>query len=128
MLDKSLHLPYSVNGKGKHHMNNIVKGMTFSESLRSYANWCDEHPALQQSAHISTYGETAQQAKEIMRADSTAKLDLLPVNNIVYLMQTFGQVTIQHVLNKDAVCDLSVVDNKVVAVLKPEFAELRHQV
>ena len=98
--------------------------MTFAESLRAYADWCDEHPALQQNAHIHTYGETAQQAKGIMLANSSAKLDLLPGNNIVYLTQTFGEITIQHVLNKSDVCNQSIVDNKVVAVLKPEFAEL----
>jgi hypothetical protein len=99
--------------------------MTFAESLRAYADWCDEHPELQRNAQINTYGETAEQAKGIMLADSGAKLDLLPGNkDIVYLIQTFGEVTIEHVLHKSGVCDLSIVDNQVVAVLKPEFAEL----
>jgi hypothetical protein len=43
---------------------------------------------------------------------------------IVYLTQTFGEITIKHVLHKHDVCDLSIVDNKVVAGLKLEFARL----
>jgi hypothetical protein len=99
--------------------------MTFAESLRAYADWCDEHPTLQQNAYISTYRETAEQARDIMLADSSAKLDLLQGNSeIVYLTQTFGEITIKHVLHKHDVCDLSIVDNKVVAGLKLEFARL----
>jgi hypothetical protein len=50
--------------------NNTLEdmAMNFPESLRAYANWCDEHPTLQQNASINTYGETAQQAKGIMLA------------------------------------------------------------
>jgi hypothetical protein len=99
--------------------------MTFAESLRAYADWCDEHPTFQQDSQITTYGETAEQAKDIILADSSAKLDLLQGNReIVYLTQTFGEITITHVLHKHDVCDLSIVDNKVVAGLKLEFARL----
>jgi hypothetical protein len=98
--------------------------MNFPESLRAYANWCDEHPTLQQNASINTYGETVQQAKGIMLADSCAKLDLSTHNDIVYLRQVFGEITVQHVLLKNDVCNLAIVDNKVVSVLKPEFAKL----
>jgi hypothetical protein len=99
--------------------------MTFAESLRAYADWCDEHPTLPQDSQITTYGETAEQARDIMLADSSAKLDLLQGNSeIVYLTQTFGEITIKHVLHKHDVCDLSIVDNKVVAGLKLEFARL----
>jgi hypothetical protein len=99
--------------------------MTFAESLRAYADWCDEHPTLQRDCQISTYRETAGQARDIMLADSSAKLDLLQGNSeIVYLTQTFGEITIQHVLKKSGVCDLTIVDNKVVAVLNLEFARL----
>jgi hypothetical protein len=99
--------------------------MTFAESLRAYADWCDEHPALQPEAEISTYGGTAAQAKGIMLADSGAKLNLLPAHEIVYLTQTFGEITVKHVIKKSEVCNLTIVDNMVVAVLKPEFEWLR---
>jgi hypothetical protein len=98
--------------------------MTLAESLRAYADWCEEHPTLQQNACIDTYGETAEQAKGIMLADSSAKFDLCPRHEIVYLTQTFGEITVKHVIEKSSVCDLTIVDNKVVVVLKPEFAEL----
>jgi hypothetical protein len=99
--------------------------MTFVESLRSYANWCDANPKLQQSVTICIYGATAKKAKAIMMADSSAKLDLLrPDDKIVYLTQTFGELTVKHVLHKSKVCNLAIVDNQVVSVLKPEFAEV----
>jgi hypothetical protein len=106
--------------------NNTLEdmAMNFPESLRAYANWCDEHPTLQQNANITTYGETAQQAKGIMLADSCAKLDLSTNNNIVYLSQVFGEILVQHVLLRSEVCNLAIVDNQVVSVLKPEFAKL----
>jgi hypothetical protein len=98
--------------------------MTYPESLRAYADWCERNPDLQQEGMIYTYGETSEQAKGIMRADPNAKIDLLPGMNIVYLTQRFGWLTIQHVLNKSDICHLSIADNKVVAALNPEFAEL----
>ena len=98
--------------------------MTFPESLRAYADWCEANPKLAQDGMIHTYGQTAEQAKGIMLADPVAKLDLSPANDIVYLTQRFGELTVQHVLFKNEVCNLAIVDNKVVAVLKPEFAEL----
>ncbi len=98
--------------------------MTFPESLRAYAEWCEQNPNSQDGGTITTYGESAAQAKGIMLADPHAKLDLLPGHNIAYLNQRFGSLTVQHVLHKHDVCNQSIVDNKVVAVLKPEFAEL----
>jgi len=98
--------------------------MTFAESLRAYADWCEANPELAQDGMIHTYGQTAEQAKGIMLADPVAKIDLLTGNNIVYLMQHFGELTVLHVLLKPDVCNLAIVDNKVVSVLKPEFAEL----
>ncbi len=98
--------------------------MTFPESLRAYADWCEANPDLQQDGMIDTYGEGAAQAKGIMLADPRARFDLLPGNNIVYLNQQFGTLIVKHVLHKHDVCNQSIVDNKVVAVLKPEFAEL----
>jgi hypothetical protein len=98
--------------------------MTFAESLRAYADWCDQNPTLLHEGIIDTYGESAAQAKGIMLADPHAKLDLLPGNSIVYLNQQFGTLIVKHVLHKHDVCNQSIVDNKVVAVLKPEFAEL----
>ena len=99
--------------------------MTFPESLRAYADWCEANPKLAQDGMIHTYGQTAEQARDIMLADSSAKLDLLQGNReIVYLTQTFGEITINHVMHKHDVCNLAIVDNKVVEVLKPEFAEL----
>jgi hypothetical protein len=99
--------------------------MTFAESLRAYADWCEANPELQPEATISTYGGTTAQAKGIMLADSGAKINLLPGNEIVYLTQTFGVVTVNHVIKKSGVCNLTIVDNKVVAFLKPEFEWLR---
>ena len=107
-------------------MNDITKGKTFAEGLRAYADWCDMYPELQQDGMIDTFGETAAQARGILLADPHAKIDTLPGNSIVYLNQTFGSLTVKHVLHKHDVCDLSVVDNKIVSVLKPEFAELVH--
>lgn len=98
--------------------------MTFAESLRAYADWCEQNPTLQQEGTIDNYGVTAQQAKGIMLADSSAKFDLCLGYKIVYLTQTFGGITVKHVIYKSSVCDLTIVDNKVVQVLKPEFAEL----
>jgi hypothetical protein len=99
--------------------------MTFPESLRAYADWCERNPVSQQDSIIDIYGEKAAQAKAIMLADPHAKLHLLPGNSdIVYLDQQFGVLTVKHVLRKHDICNQSIENNMVVSVLKPEFAEL----
>jgi hypothetical protein len=98
--------------------------MTFAESLRAYADWCEMNPTLAQKGMIDIYGESAEQAKDIMLADTRAKLEIVPSHNIVYLNQQFGTLIVKHLLYKHDVCNQSIVDNKLVAVLKPEFAEL----
>lgn len=99
--------------------------MSFPESLRAYADWCEKHPDLQKNGMIDLFGETAFQAKDILLADNKAKLDLLrPTDQIVYLDQYFGCLAVRHVLRKSDICVLSVENNEVVSALKPEFAEL----
>jgi len=99
--------------------------MTFPESLRAYADWCERNPVSQQEGIIYIYGQSAAQAKAITLADPHAKLALQPGSgDIMYLDQQFGALTVTHVLRKYDICNQSIKNNMVVSVLKPEFAEL----
>jgi hypothetical protein len=99
--------------------------MTFADSLRAYADWCEEHPDLVLDADISTYGSSADQIHDILFCDSAASVDMLnPEDKICYIKQRFGSLSISHVVRKEKICNLAIVDNQVTQVLKPEFAEL----
>ena len=95
--------------------------MTFRDRIRAWLGITQIVTAVTDVPSLTMF-----KAMEMKQAERHAKIDTLPGNSIVYLNQTFGSLTVKHVLYKHDVCDLSVVDNKIVSVLKPEFAELVH--
>ncbi len=96
--------------------------LTVTQGLREYADWLEKHSEVRaDDAQISHYGESTEQAALLFK--SGAKLDALPnSDSIVYLTQSFGELTVKHVVAKEKVMEPAIVAGKITWKLRPEFA------
>jgi hypothetical protein len=99
--------------------------LSAADGLRAYADFLDSNPQFQVNSEICFYniGGVAV-IQELLASSPEWKITIEQSHDIIYIRRTFGQLVVEHVIARDIMCEPSIVDGKIVWVLKPEFQQV----